>query len=308
MKDRLLVLSLILFLLTLVLNADEPSAFGAGDLNNPSPYGLTKEEELLLQNKQSLKKVTVKSNNQSNELESLRNRIDGLQTIIETLSRKSHENKLEIYKINKFNSDEQNTSKEFENRLLGISSQNKEEIDKLKLIISELSKLIDSINKNYVTKNEFNSLVNNLNSFKELVSKELKNSKKIAEPNDFESKSNALIAKEARENYDKKHFTKSIEMYTYLIEKNYRPARAHYMIGEMYYYRKNYAEAIAYFKKSAKLYSKAKYMPTLMYHTAFSMKYTGDNKNAKAFFKALIKKYPDSKYVSGAKKQLELIN
>jgi len=308
MKDRLLVLSLILFLLTLVLNADEPSAFGAGDLNNPSPYGLTKEEELLLQNKQSLKKVTVKSNNQSNELESLRNRIDGLQTIIETLSRKSHENKLEIYKINKFNSDEQNTSKEFENRLLGISSQNKEEIDKLKLIISELSKLIDSINKNYVTKNEFNSLVNNLNSFKELVFKELKNSKKIAEPNEFESKSNALIAKEARENYDKKHFTKSIEMYTYLIEKNYRPARAHYMIGEMYYYRKNYAEAIAYFKKSAKLYSKAKYMPTLMYHTAFSMKYTGDNKNAKAFFKALIKKYPDSKYVSGAKKQLELIN
>jgi len=308
MKDRLLVLSLILFLLTLVLNADEPSAFGAGDLNNPSPYGLTKEEELLLQNKQSLKKVTVKSNNQSNELESLRNRIDGLQTIIETLSRKSHENKLEIYKINKFNSDEQNTSKEFENRLLGISSQNKEEIDKLKLIISELSKLIDSINKNYVTKNEFNSLVNNLNSFKELVSKELKNSKKIAEPNEFESKSNALIAKEAREYYDKKHFTKSIEMYTYLIEKNYRPARAHYMIGEMYYYRKNYAEAIAYFKKSAKLYSKAKYMPTLMYHTAFSMKYTGDNKNAKAFFKALIKKYPDSKYVSGAKKQLELIN
>ena len=308
MKDRLLVLSLILFLLTLVLNADEPSAFGAGDLNNPSPYGLTKEEELLLQNKQSLKKVTVKSNNQSNELESLRNRIDGLQTIIETLSRKSHENKLEIYKINKFNSDEQNTSKEFENRLLGISSQNKEEIDKLKLIISELSKLIDSINKNYVTKNEFNSLVNNLNSFKELVSKELKNSKKIAEPNEFESKSNALIAKEAREYYDKKHFTKSIEMYTYLIEKNYKPARAHYMIGEMYYYRKNYAEAIAYFKKSAKLYSKAKYMPTLMYHTAFSMKYTGDNKNAKAFFKALIKKYPDSKYVSGAKKQLELIN
>ena len=308
MKDRLLVLSLILFLLTLVLNADEPSAFGAGDLNNPSPYGLTKEEELLLQNKQSLKKVTVKSNNQSNELESLRNRIDGLQTIIETLSRKSHENKLEIYKINKFNSDEQNTSKEFENRLLGISSQNKEEIDKLKLIISELSKLIDSINKNYVTKNEFNSLVNNLNSFKELVFKELKNSKKIAEPNEFESKSNALIAKEAREYYDKKHFTKSIEMYTYLIEKNYRPARAHYMIGEMYYYRKNYAEAIAYFKKSAKLYSKAKYMPTLMYHTAFSMKYTGDNKNAKAFFKALIKKYPDSKYVSGAKKQLELIN
>jgi TolA-binding protein len=307
MKERLFAKSLILILLTLVLNADEPSAFGAGDLNSPSPYGLTEEEKLLLENKKYLKKVTVKSNNQSNELQSLRDRIDGLQTIIENLSRKSHENKLELYKLNKLNVDEQNSSKEFEDRLLEISNQNKEEIDKLKLIINELSKLIDSINKSYVTKDEFNSLVNNLNSFKDIVSKELKGSKKVVESKSFKSNSNAQIAKDARKKYDSKHYTEAMEMYSYLIEKNYKPARAHYMIGEMKYYRKNYADAIAYFKKSAELYSKASYMPTLMYHTAFAMKYTGDNKNAKTFFKALIKKYPDSKYVSESKKQLELI-
>lgn len=306
MKDRLLVLILISFIFSLSLNADEPSAFGAGDLNNPSPYGLTDEEKLLLQNKKNLKKVTVKSNNQSNELESLRDRLDGIQMIIENLSRKSHENKLEIKTINKINEDELNSSKEFENRLLEISSQNKQEIDKVKLIISELSNLIDNINKNYVSKDEFNSLVKNLNSFKDLVTKELKgNSGKSS--TSYGNKSNAQIAKEARKHYDKKNFTESIEMYSYLIDKNYQPARAHYMIGEMKYYRKQYSDAIAYFKKSAKLYSKASYMPILMYHTAFSMKYTGDNKNAKTFFKALIQKYPSSKYSKEAEKQLELI-
>ncbi|WP_373070521.1 tetratricopeptide repeat protein [Sulfurimonas sp.] len=308
MKDRLLVLSLTTFLFTLVLNADEPSAFGAGDLNNPSPYGLTKEEQLLLQNNQKLKKVTVKSNNQSNELESLRDRIDGIQTIIENLSRKSHENTIDLNKLNKLNEDEQNSSKEFENRLLDISSQNQKEIENLKLIIKELSALIDEINKNYVTKNEFNTLVKNVNSFKDLVSKELKvTNKNNTKTDDFRSQSNAQVAKDAKKNYDKKYYTKAINMYTYLIEKNYKPAYAHYMIGEMKYYRKNYSDAIAYFKKSAELYSKASYMPTLMYHTAFAMKYTGDNKNAKTFFRALITKYPNSKYISEAKKQVELI-
>jgi len=313
MKDRILVLLLTYFLLQLSLNADEPSAFGAGDLNNPSPYGLTQEEELLLQTKKNLKKVTVKNNNQSNELESLRDRIDGLQSIIENLSRKAHKNKVELKNLDKQNNDRINSSGEFENRLLESSNKtmelakkNEAEIEKIKLLIVELSSMIDTINQNYVSKNEFNGLVKDLNTFKSLVAKELKGSVNIP-TSGFGSKSKAQIAKEARINYDKKYYTKSIEMYTYLIEKNYKPARAHYMVGEMKYYRKKYSEAIAYFKKSAKLYSKAKYMPTLMLHTAFSMKYTNDMKNAKSFFKAIVKKYPNSKFSDEANKQLRLI-
>lgn len=314
MKDKLLVLSFATFLFTLTLNADEPSAFGAGDLNNPSPYGLTKEEELLLQNKKESKKVTVKSNNQSNELQSLRDRIDGLQTIIETLSRKSHENKVNLYNINKLN-EEKLSSDEFEKRSMEVLNSNSElikkneaEIEKVKFIIKELSTLIDGINKNYVSKDEFNSLVNSVNSFKDLVAKELKSSVPTkSSSSKYRSKSNAQIAKDARAMYDKKNYSEALDMYSYLIENNYKPARAHYMIGEIKYYKREYSDAIAYFKKSAKLYSKANYMPILMYHTAFSMKYTGDKENSKAFFRALIKKYPDSKYVSEAKKQIELI-
>lgn len=316
MKDRLLALLFISTIYSLILSADEPSAFGAGDINNPSPYGLTEEEKLLLQNKQKLKKVTVNTNKQYNELQSLKDRLDGLQGIIESISRKSHENKLEVKTLNKLNQDKEKSSSEFQKRLIEVSSANTDlannnlkEIEKLKVIIVELSGLIDNINKNYVSKDEFNSLVSDVNSFKELVTKELKGSVNISsnKSSSFKSRSNAQIAKDARKNYDKKNYTLSIEMYTYLIDKNYRPARAHYMIGEMKYYRKKYSEAIAYFKKSAKLYSKAKYMPTLMLHTAFSMKYNDDIKNAKSFFRAIVKKYPKSKYSKEAEKQLKLI-
>ena len=93
-------------------------------------------------------------------------------------------------------------------------------------------------------------------------------------------------------------------MYEYLIEKNYKPAYAHYMIGVMNYRRKNYANAIAYFKESAKLYSKASYMPTLLLHTAVAMKRTGDKQNAQKFFKVLMKKYPSSAEAKSAKKYI----
>jgi TolA-binding protein len=305
MKERVLILFIASFF-SLILNADEPSAFGAGDIDSPTPYGLTKEEKLLLQNKDNLQRVTVKSNNQSNELQSLRDRLDGFQSIIENLSRKSHKNNLEIKNINKIREDADSSSKEFQARLLDMSNKNKQEIDKLKTVIVELSALIDSINKNYVSKQEFNSLVNSVNSFKDLVSSELKVPVKESSTK-FKSKSNHVIAKLAKTKYDEKFYTEAIQMYSYLIEKNYKPARAHYMIGQMKYYREEYSDAIAYFKKSAKLYSKASYMPKLMYLTAFSMKFVADNKNAKAFFKALIKKYPNSKYVSESKKQLQLI-
>lgn len=291
-------------LLTLHISASEPSAFGAGDLNNPTPYGLTPSEEVILENKKKLNKVVVKSNNQANEVDSLRERIDGLQTIIESLSRKSQENKIKIQKIDTKNLQDLENQDQYEQRLSEIVQKNSEEIEKLKLAIAELSVLIDSINTSYVSKDEFNQLVKDVNNFKSLTAKELKSKSSGTK---FDGKSLGDIATQAKKYYDKKYYTKSIEHYQYLIKKNYKPARAHYMIGEMYYYRKNYADAIAYFKKSAKLYSKASYMPNLMLHTGVSMRKTGDKKNAKAFLNGVMQKYPDTKYAKEAKKQLSYI-
>jgi len=165
---------------------------------------------------------------------------------------------------------------------------------------------LKKMNSDYVSKTDFNRLVKDVNSVKGLLSKNIK-SGSSSKSSDLDKMKKAEIAKKARAFYDKKHYTKSIEYYKYLIEANYRPARAHYMIGEMMYYRKNYADAIAYFKKSASLYDKASYMPVLMLHTAVSMSKTGDNKNAKAFYQAIISKYPDTKYAKDSEKYLNLM-
>ena len=305
MKRSILVTFLVTFLPFNLIGA-EPSAFGAGNINNPNPYGLTSSEELLLQNKKNLRKVVVKSNNQANEVDSLRERIDGLQTIIESLSRKSQENKIYLKNLDKKGKEELNSANEYEKRLSEISQTNSQSIEQIKLVIGELSTLLDSINTTYITKDEFNVLVKEMNQFKDLVAKELKSSS-APKKSELSQMSTGEVATKAKQFYNKKYYTKAIEYYSYLIEKNYKPARAHYMIGEMKYKRKNYSDAISYFKKSASLYSKASYMSSLMLHTAISMDKTGDKKNAKAFYKGVIQKFPNTKDAKDAKKYLSLM-
>ena len=306
-------------LLPFTLCSSEPSAFGAGDLSNPQPYGLTSNEEVLLETKKDLHKIAVKSNNQANRVESLRERIDGLQSVVESLSRKSHETRVDINKLVEKNTQELQTRDEYEKRLSEITQQNSElsqanaaSIEKIKLIITEMSSVVDNINATYVTKDEYNALVKDVNDFKDLVAKELKKlastGSASAANKSFKNMPLGDIATKAKRYYDKKLYTKAIEYYSYLIEKKYKPARAHYMIGEMNYYRKNYADAIAYFKKSASLYSKASYMPVLMLHTARAMQKTGDKVNAQAFYKGILAKYPDTKYAKEAQKYLDLMN
>ena len=306
--NKLTLTAYIAVIVPIFLSAAEPSAFGAGNLNNPEPYGLTSNEKVILQNKKNLRKVEVKSNNQANEVDSLRERLDGLQSIIESLSRKSHNNKINLQKLNDKNTQELESSDEYEKRLSDVSQVNSENILKTNAVITELSTLVDTINANHVTKDEFNALVNDVNKFKSLMAKELKGTKsKSATSSKLESMSKADIATAAQKFFNKRYYTDAIKHYNYLIEKNYKPAYAHYMIGEMNYRRKNYSDAISYFKKSVSLYSKAKYMPELMLHTAISMDKTGDKKNAKAFYKGIISKYPESKESNEARKYLNLI-
>jgi TolA-binding protein len=301
--NRIYLVALFAAIVPFNLISAEPSAFGAGNLETSQPYGLTSSEKVILQNKNKLKKVVVKSNNQANEVDSLRERIDGLQTIIEGLSRKSQENRLNMKALSEKNTQELVSSNEYEKRLSEISQANALEIKDMKLAVVELTALLNIVNSAYVSKEEFNTLVGDFNKFKELVSKELKKGSK-PKKSKLDKMSNAEVAKLAKANFDKKYYTKSIEYYLQLIKKNYKPARSHYMMGEIKYRRKNYAEAIAYFKKSASLYSKASYMPELMLHTAIAMDKTGDKKNAKSFYKGVIAKYPSSKSAKTAKSNL----
>lgn len=286
------IIALLAVILPYHLMSAEPSAFGAGDLNNPNPYGLTSTEATLLETKKDLRKVVVKSNNQANEVDSLRERVDGLQTVIEAISSSTRENKLKLKSLE----DEKNNNSEYDKRIAESIQINSKEIEKINLRINEISKLIDSINTTYVTKEEFNSFVNNKVKDTKSSTKQKKSQNSDMSDSDIETK--------AKELYDKKLYGESLEYYKQLIEKNYKPANAHYMVGEIEYYRKNYSDAIAYFKKSATLHSKAGYMPTLMLHTAVSMEKSGDKTNAKVFYDAIITQFPDSTHAETAKKKL----
>jgi len=306
MNKRSKILLLLSTALPTLLLSAEPSAFGAGDLTNPTPYGLTSNEKVILDTKKRLQKVAVKSNNQENELDSLRERIDGLQSVIESLSRKAHNNKIALKKLEEKNSVASSNRSEYEKRLSEIVQNNSSTIEQQKVIMNEMSQLIDSINAKYVSKEEFNTLVQDVNEFKVLVAKEFKARKTVkSAPSRYKGISSADVYNRAKANFDKKYYTKAIEDYEYLIKKKYKPAYAHYMIGEMNYRRKNYADAISYFKKSASLYSKASYMPKLMLHSAISMKKTGDTEHANAFFEAIVAKYPNSAEAQEAKKYIQ---
>ena len=279
---------------SLHLVAAEPSAFGAGNLDSSTPYGLTSSEKTVLQNKTKLKKIVINNNNQANKVESLRERIDGLQSIVESLSRKAQNNKKTLSQLENTNEEKLKHSDEYGKRLGEVTEENSKLIAKNILLLENLSEIVETINKTYVSKSEFNSLVSDVNAFKALVAKELKGTATVSATSDLSTMSNVEIAKKAKDFYNRQYYTKGIEYYSHLILKKYKPANAHYMIGQMYFKRKNYAKAISFYKESASLYSKASYMPELMLHTAISMENTGDKKNAEKFYSGIIAKFPES--------------
>ena len=307
-------MKLLPFLLTLplILQAAEPSVFGAGDLDAPNPYGLTEAEKHIVKNRETLKTIESTTRQQNSKVMSIQERIDGLQSIIEGLNSSNHKNGLAIHSLEKklqtqselYNQDKESIESAIED-LRQMTHANVENGKNIKVVLTELSELIDTINSNYVTKKEYNSLVRDINGFKILIAKELKAINRSIDSVSTTQISNPELAKRAYKYFKASKYTKAIEDYEVLIKNQYKPARAHYMIGESYYYMKKYSEALAYFKESAARYDKADYMPTLMLHSAVAMLKTGDKEHAKAFLEAVIAQYPDAKAAQSAQKELD---
>jgi TolA-binding protein len=300
MNKSILLAFIAIYLHNINLYSAEPSAFGAGDVSRPSPYGLTPKEKLLLQNKKEIKRVIIQSNNQNN---TLKEKIVGLQSILDSINKNAHSNKIKLNNLNEVITKNLQNTNLYEIRLSKLVQTNTTQIEKINLLNNELAKIVDKINTSYVEKKEFNKLVDDVNKFKILVLKELKSNAK-PKVNDFSKMSNMKIEKKAKALYTKRNFTKALKYYEYLIDKKYKPAKDYYMIGEIYYFKKNYANAIAYFKKSVSTNANASYMPFLMLHAAISMEKTGDKINAKKFYSALIIKYPDSSSAIIAQKKI----
>lgn len=283
-------LVLISFLLSTVLTASEPSVFGAGDLNNPNPYGLTHEEKLILENKKEIQTVIQKNSVQNAKVETVSERLDGMQGIIEGLGQRANEQALTLQKLQEKMDSENNTSNSGD--LQKQLAANTENIAQFKVLLEELSRVVDDINGNYVTKEQFSALIKQL---------------KVTPPESSASPatmSNSALEKEANRLFGQKQYSDAQKYFEQMVQKKHKVSEALFMIGETYFERKNYKEAVANYKESAARNEKALYMPTLLLHAGMSMEKTGDSATAKAFYQATVSKYSGTGAAKEAQERL----
>jgi TolA-binding protein len=287
-------LTLPLILSTLV-SASEPSVFGAGDLNSPNPYGLTHEEKLILENKKELQAVVQKNNAQNSKVETVAERIEGMQGILEGLSQKTNENSLALQSLTDKYNTENNTSLTLDQIGKQVEA-NTENIAQFKALLEELSHAVDDINANYVTKEQFSVLIKQL---KVSIPKTTPSTTAVSEKTDIGS-----IEQQAYQLISQNKYADAQTNFEKMVQKKYKVPEALYMIGETLFERKSYKEAVAYYKDSASRNQKAGYMPTLLLHSGISMEKSGDTATAKAFFQATVSKYGGSGAAKEAQEHL----
>ncbi len=274
-------------IVTCSLLANEPSVYGAGNLDSANPYGLTSSEKHILKNSDKVKDLAQGVGSVKIKLNRINENYEGLRSVTEAFGSKiaKIDQKIRVIDENSVKKDESivilqqelTDLKTYVNESRALQDANQE---KIKLVLGELSSLIDSINNNYVSKESFKKLEAKLQA------------KKVAS---VSKKSGATLLKEGTSLFNKKSYSAAKIRFSQLIEKKYKPARSNFYLGEIAYFQKSYSAAIEHYKKSISLYDKADYMPALLYHTGISFSKLKKSTQATQFFDALKQGYPDSK-------------
>jgi TolA-binding protein len=306
----------ILFI-SLTLNANEVSVFGAGDINSNTPYGLTKSEKAILTNSNKIKKLNEKIVSISLSYEDFNQKLEGIESVYESDSKNLNivrrdlpnlknnvllntQNIALLSKKSEVIISNTNKIKELNeklNKFINIQEENNKRIFKALL---EQKKLINSINNNYVTKKQFDELVTFVN--KKRVIKKVKK-KKISK--NTKKRTNSELLKYAIKLFHNNYLTKSKPYFERLVSKHYKPAESNFYLGEIYYYKRQYKNAIFYYKKSMMKNDQAQYIPKLLLHSAKSFDKLNDNENATNFYSTLVDAYPETKEATEALKQLK---
>jgi TolA-binding protein len=169
---------------------------------------------------------------------------------------------------------------------------NTENIAQFKTLLEELSLVVDEINANYVSKEQFAALIKQL---KVNVTDTAVSSAKM---------SNSALEKEANKLFSQKKYADAQKYFEQLVQKKHKVNESLFMIGETHFERKNYKEAVSNYKESASRSEKSLFMPTLLLHSGISMEKTGDSATAKAFYQATISKYSGSGAAKEAQERL----
>jgi len=245
--------------------AYEPSVYGAGDINSATPYGLTKTEQAVLDNKKTIQMLY-------NKISEFQRKIDGMSTIIEGQNREILDLKEQL-ESQSYNSSSQVDDNATYNLLL------------------QLSQTVDNINNNYVSRDELKkALAGSRPSHSSLGSPIGGNSA------DSYRKGVRLFSKRSY-GAAKIHFEQALS-------ENYKPAASNYYLGEIAYYTHNYKDAVSYYKQSASLYDTASYMDVLFLHTAIALDKNGEKAQAKAFYQHVIDNYPNKRSAAIARKRI----
>lgn len=285
--------------------AEEPSAF---ELQS----GSTKKEMQTLRDK---------TENQSNKIFELENRIKQLETSLDGLKSIYEGQSLNIKEIkDKINTNDVNTNQNIKDsdiqNLQEQISNNTKNIQLLKDSLSNINESISQIqeilsseikkqNNNATESSNTNRIINSDNNATKPQSNTLE-SKEDSDDVQFDKDVTRRgdIFKEARTLTYTKKFDEAIARYKWFIEIDYKKAESNYMLGNISYEQNYYNDAIYYYKESAILDDKATYMPRLLLNSANSFRVLKDVENAKKFYNSLLSLFPNSNEAQEAKTQL----
>lgn len=293
--------------------AQEVSVFGAGNIASNNPYGLTENEQILLDSKKRVDQVISKQQSQEEEMIGLRSVVEGSQNQVSKLE--SRVSDLEIRTTGKV------SNLASPNAAVATGS----DIQSLKDEIVDLKRQIEAINQKLgiqgsVKKNS--KPVAKTETKQPLIAvdktppapvksekadqkpSKLAETKKAGETTTqkpspkkvlgFDDMKPADIEKDAKALFDAKKYQDAKIHYDYLSNKKYNLAKTQFMLGEIAFNQKSYANAIQNYQASLKADDKAEYLPELLHRSGISLENLGDKANADKFYNYLKTKYPDS--------------
>jgi len=301
-----------LFLFNSLLYGYEPSVYGAGDIESASPYGLTKTEQAVLNNKKTIQSIYNKMTEQQRKVDGFKSVIDGQTKEIVFLKEQL-----------KNSQNQESKQEQLIQQLQGDASRS------YKLLL-ELGKIIDEIKNTSVSRNELENTLNMINQIKKTtVSKDdlhdalvvntinnsreepLTSSSSSLDNGGYSSGGNSVSTGDYPESYREgvklfyqQRYDEAKEHFRETLNANYQTASSNFYLGEIAYNRQQYGDAVAYYKQSTTLDDRADYMDVLYLHTAISLDNIGDREQAKGFYNYIISTYPNKETASIAQQRL----
>ncbi len=297
----------------------EPSAFKAGDLDAPTPYGLTSSEKKIVEQNKNLQNISTKLFDTAQSQIELRNEIDGIKSLVV-----GHSEKINNFE-RKIESDDNGSLKILNKKLDENLKLQNENYDKIMSTLSALATLLDETRGDYVSKEQLKAVVGK--NYKDIGSKKIKSKPKAVEEkveddkqeqqktepaiSTEKTKPDAVINveesfKKAQQNFrdNKLKEAKSGFEAVATADGGYKKGLLAYYLGEIEYKNSNYKLALEQYQKSIEADEKASYIPIILFHTGVSLEKLNDKDSAKKILNSLITNYPNHYLVAPAKKRV----